>query len=96
MQNELVELLKYHVRQLINSCSMSDTDAINWLKNELSLSFWSSFNTNLDARTIYNSENKSTTRILKKQFSKIHIDCIDCCISSAVSVCHYLLQHRPA
>lgn len=73
MQNELLELLKYHVRQLINSCSMSDTDAINWLKNELSLSFWSSFNTNLDARTIYNSENKSTTRILKKQFSKILI-----------------------
>ena len=71
MQNELLELLKYHVRQLINSCSMSDTDAINWLKNETSLPFWSSFNANLDATTIYNSENKSTTRIFKNQISKI-------------------------
>lgn len=71
MQNELLELLKYHLRHLINSCSMSDTDATNWLKNELSLSFWSSFNANLDAITIYNSETKSTTRKLKKQISKI-------------------------
>lgn len=71
IQNELIELLKYHVRHLINSCSMSDTDAINWLKNELSLSFWSSFNANLDATTIYNSENKSISRKLKKQISKI-------------------------
>ena len=71
MQNELVELLKYHVRHLINSCSMSDTDATNWLKNELSLPFWSSLNANLDAKTIYNSENKSITRKLKKQISKI-------------------------
>ena len=50
---------------------MSDTDATNWLKNELSLPFWSSLNANLDATTIYNSENKSTTRKLKKQISKI-------------------------
>lgn len=71
MQNELLELLKYHIRHLINSKTMSDTDAINWLKNELSLPFWSSFNANLDATTIYNSENKSTTRKLKKQISKI-------------------------
>lgn len=71
MQNELLELLKYHVRQLINSCSMSDTDATNWLKNETSLPFWSSFNANLDAITIYNNENKSISRKLKKQISKI-------------------------
>lgn len=71
MQNELVVLLKYHVRHLINSCSMSDTYATNWLKNELSLPFWSSFNANLDVTTIYNSENKSITRKLKKQISKI-------------------------
>ena len=71
MQNELLELLKYHLRHLINSKTMSDTDAINWLKNETSLPFWSSFNANLDATTIYNSENKSTTRIFKNQISKI-------------------------
>ena len=71
MQNELIELFKYHVRHLINSCTLNNTDAINWLNNELSQPFWSSFNANLDASTIYNSENKSTTRKLKKRISKI-------------------------
>lgn len=71
MQNELIELLKYHIRHLINSCTLNNTDAINWLNNELSQPFWPSFNANLDASTIYNSENKSTTRKLKKRISKI-------------------------
>ena len=71
MQKELVDLLKYHVRHLINSNSMSNTDATNWLKNELSLPFWSEIKTELEATTIYNNESKSTTRKFKKQISKI-------------------------
>ena len=71
MQKELVDLLKYHVRHLINSNSMSNTDATNWLKNELSHPFWSEIKTELEATTIYNNESKSTTRKFKKQISKI-------------------------
>ena len=71
MQKELIGLLRYHVRHLINSHSMNTNDTINWLNNELSLPFWSSFDAKLDAKTIYNSEYKSITRKLKKQISKI-------------------------
>lgn len=66
MQNELVELLKYHVRHLINSCSMSDTLALSWLNTELLHQFWQEFKNMPTAERIYFLERSSIKRILKK------------------------------
>ena len=66
MQNELVELLKYHVRHLINSCSMSDTLALSWLNTELLNQFWQEFKNMPTAERIYFLERSSIKRILKK------------------------------
>lgn len=66
MQNELVELLKYHVRHLINSKTMSDTLALSWLNTELLHQFWQEFKNMPTAERIYFLERSSIKRILKK------------------------------
>ena len=66
MQNELLELLKYHVRHLINSKTMSDTLAISWLNTELLHQFWQEFKNMPTAERIYFLERSSIKRILKK------------------------------
>ena len=40
MQAELIELLKYHIRHLINSNTMTQNDTIQYLSQELKNSFW--------------------------------------------------------
>lgn len=65
MQNELIELLKYHIRHLINSKSMSQDVAIDYLQRELSLPFWTSFQLP-SAENLYKTEEKSFSRVLKK------------------------------
>ena len=66
MQNELLELLKYHVRYLINSKTMSDTLALSWLDTELLHQFWQEFKNMPTAERIYFLERSSIKRILKK------------------------------
>ena len=66
MQNELVELLKYHVRHLINSKTMSDTLALSWLNTELLHHFWQELKNMPTAERIYFLERSSIKRILKK------------------------------
>ena len=66
MQNELVELLKYHVRHLINSKTMSDTLALSWLNTELLHQFWQEFKNMPTTERIYFLERSSIKRILKK------------------------------
>lgn len=66
MQNELLELLKYHVRHLINSKTMSDTLALSWLNTELLHHFWQEFKNMPTAERIYFLERSSIKRILKK------------------------------
>lgn len=65
MQTELIELLKYHIRHLINSKIMSQDVAIDYLQRELSLPFWASFELT-SAENLYKTEEKSFSRVLKK------------------------------
>ena len=65
MQNELIELLKYHIRHLINSKYMPHDVAIDYLQRELSLPFWTSFQLP-SAENLYKTEEKSFSRVLKK------------------------------
>lgn len=65
MQTELIELLKYHIRHLINSKSMPHDVAIDYLQRELSLPFWTSFQLP-SAENLYKTEEKSFSRVLKK------------------------------
>lgn len=70
MQKELVELLKYHIRHLINSKTMSKSEALEYLHIELNQPFWTSFNL-LDANKLYETEKKSFNRVIKKQISNL-------------------------
>lgn len=65
MQNELVELLKYHIRHLINSGTMKKVNALEYLQSELSQPFWAEFNLP-DATELYTTEKKSFNRTIKK------------------------------
>lgn len=68
MQNELIDLLKYHIRHLINSKTMSHDSSIEYLQQELSQPFWSCFQLS-SAENLYKIEKKSISRIAKKVIS---------------------------
>lgn len=70
MQNELTELLKYHIRHLINSGSMSQNEAIQYLQNELNKPFWTLFKLP-QAHYLYSTESKSICRLIKKNISNL-------------------------
>ena len=70
MQNELTELLKYHIRQLINSGSLSQNEAIQYLQNELKQPFWPLFKLP-QAHYLYSTESKSICRLIKKKISNL-------------------------
>lgn len=65
MQNELIGLLNYHVRHLIDSKSYTDSEAIEYLNKELRSDFWLGFN--LDTpEDIYYRCKKSAARKIKR------------------------------
>lgn len=66
MQDELVSLLKYHIRRMLNSGAFSKIDIINYLIEELSHPFWREFNLNTSAEKAYKSQKYSLVRIIKK------------------------------
>ena len=66
MQHELVNLLNYHIRRMLNSGEFSKIDIINYLKEELSHPFWREFNLNTSAEKAYKSQKYSLVRIIKK------------------------------
>ena len=70
MQNELIDLLKYHIRHLINSNTMSYDSAIDYLQNEMNRPFWSSFQLPT-AEKLYKIEKKSISRIAKKVINNL-------------------------
>ena len=70
MQKELTELLKYHIRHLINSNSLSFNNAIEYLQDELEQPFWASFKLP-QARELYSAEKKSLSRVLKKSITNL-------------------------
>lgn len=70
MQNELIELLKYHIRHLINSSIMSQNGAIEYLQDELEQPFWGSFKLP-STQDLYSIENRSFSRIFKKNISNL-------------------------
>lgn len=70
MQNELIGLLKYHIRHLINSNTMSHDSALEYLQNEMNRPFWSSFQLP-PAEKLYKIEKKSISRIAKKMISNL-------------------------
>lgn len=71
MQTELISLLKYHIRQMINSGDYSDELAVNILKNELALPFWQEFRLNTTAEKLYFGQKHSLSRIIKKRVVQI-------------------------
>lgn len=71
MQHELVELLNYHIRRMINSREYSANDIIDFLKEELSLPFWRGFQLNTSAEKFYNNQKYSLSRILKYYIVKL-------------------------
>lgn len=70
MQNELIDLLKYHIRHLINSNTMSYDSAIDYLQNEMNQPFWRCFKLP-PAETLYKIEKKSISRIAKKVINNL-------------------------
>lgn len=70
MQNELIDLLKYHIRHLINSNTMSYDSAIDYLQNEMNQPFWNIFQLP-PAETLYKIEKKSISRIAKKVINNL-------------------------
>lgn len=71
IQDELVELLKYHIRQIINSNKFSRHDALNYINEELALPFWDEFKLNISAKQLYSSQKYSLNRIIKKEVLKL-------------------------
>ena len=70
MQNELIDLLKYHIRHLINSNTMSYDSAIDYLHNEMNRPFWRCFQLP-PAEKLYKIEKKSISRIAKKVINNL-------------------------
>ena len=70
MQNELIDLLKYHIRHLISFGSMSHDSAIDYLQNEINQPFWRCFQLP-PAEKLYKIEKKSILRISKKIISDL-------------------------
>lgn len=66
MQAELMNLLNYHVRHLINSSMLSNNDAIDHLSNELSATFWKNFKGLSSATQLYMEQKRSIHRVSKK------------------------------
>lgn len=69
IKKELITLLEYHIRRRINSGTYSDNENIEWLRDELSDSFWSEFKM-LPAKTIYYNNKNSLSRKVKKIISR--------------------------
>lgn len=70
MQAELIELLKYHIRHLINSNTMALNESKQYLCKELNLSFWEPFKIQ-SVVDLYNIEKRSYSRIAKKYITKL-------------------------
>ena len=71
MQTELIKLLRYHTRQLINSKTMSQTDAENYLSAELTQPFWREFKQQPNSKELYQSEYRSLTRKIKHCITRL-------------------------
>lgn len=71
IRRELIKLLRYHIRQLINSKTMSQNEAINYLNKEISQSFWKDFEQNLFGLELYQREKRSFTRKIKHSISSL-------------------------
>lgn len=70
MQTELIELLRYHIRQLINSNTMSQSEAVNYLNSELAQYFWADFEQLPSGMEFYQQEKRSLSRKIKHCITK--------------------------
>ncbi len=70
IQAELIELLKYHIRHLINSKTMFENESMQYLSQELKNSFWEPFQIQ-SAVDMYVIEKKSFSRIAKKYITNL-------------------------
>lgn len=71
MQKELIELLRYHTRQLINSKTMSQTEAESYLNVELAQPFWDNFKQITNGKELYQSECHSFSRKMKHCITRL-------------------------
>lgn len=71
MQQEMLNLLEYDIRQRINCNKFSKNEIISWIDSELSNNFWADFHITETPEEIYSRNKKSIGRILKKYIRKI-------------------------
>lgn len=71
MQTELIELLRYHIRQLINSKTMSHIEAVNYLNSELAQPFWENFEQHPSGLELYQQEKRSLSRKIRHCLTRL-------------------------
>lgn len=71
MQKELIELLRYYIRQLINSKTMSQPAAESYLNDELAQPFWDNFKQRPNGKELYQSEYHSFSRKMKHCITRL-------------------------
>ncbi len=65
MQSELISLLEYHLRRLLDSNRFSDNEILNFITSELNNEFWADFKID-KPHDIFNRNKHSLTRKLKR------------------------------
>ena len=65
MQSELISLLEYHLRRLLDSNQFSDNEILNFITSELNNEFWADFKID-KPHDIFNRNKHSLTRKLKR------------------------------
>lgn len=65
MQSELISLLEYHLRRLLDSNRFSDKEILNFITSELNNEFWADFKID-KPHDIFNRNKHSLTRKLKR------------------------------
>ncbi len=71
MKEELISLLEYHIRQMINCGTYSSGEILIYLNNELRTSFWSNILDEIDTEQIFRRNKSSISRIIKNRIKHL-------------------------
>lgn len=71
IQQELIQLLEYDIRQRINSNKFTENEIKCWIKTELAKDFWKDVSIGANPEELYYRNKNSIKRIVKKYIGKI-------------------------
>ncbi len=71
INEELIILLNYHIRQMINSGQFHKNDILSYLSTELNSDFWENISPSIDYKKLYNTNKYSITRIIKRVIKQL-------------------------